>query len=165
MKPRVQASKEAARVGEDRQLVTGDHVEPGEFGVEEARRPGRGDHDASIDRLDVAERSGELRFDLGLARRPHRIGCHFVDHRVPDGPGELEPVGVDRSVGRHRNEIVEPAVVLVEQAGRAVVDDERRVAAGPVGERGLDVDLDREAAEVDGLAVLGVHERAKAERP
>ena len=37
-------------------------------------------------------------------------------------------------------QVVDPAVVLVEQADLAVVDDERRVAAGPVADRRLDVD-------------------------
>ncbi len=74
-------------------------------------------------------------------------------------------MSVDRAVGRHRREVVQAAVVLVEEAGLAVVHDERRVAAGAVGEGGLDVDLDRQTTEIDGRAVLGAHEFAEAERP
>ena len=94
------------------------------------------------DRLDVALGPGELRLDLLVDQGPHQLGRVVVHHRVPDGPGVLQPLDVDRTVRGERGQVVDPAVVHVEQADLAVVDDERRVAAGAVADRRLDVDGD-----------------------
>ena len=89
-----------------------------------------------------------------------------VDHRVPDGAGVLEPLDVDRTVGGEAGQIVDPAVVHVEQAHLAVVDEQCRVTARPVADRGLDVDGDLQpTGKVDRLGVAGADEALEAEGP
>jgi hypothetical protein len=79
---------------------------------------------------------------------------HLVDHRVPDRAGELQPVEVDGPVCVELAEIGRSAVVLVDEHRLAVDDDERGVAAGPVGDRRLD--MDRHAQPRRDLDLLGV---------
>ena len=62
-----------------------------------------------------------------------------------------------------RVEVGRAAVVLIDEARRAVADDERRVAAGSVGDARLDMDGDREPPEVELLAVDGADEVAEPE--
>ena len=142
-------------------LVALDDVEAEEVLVEEARRPGAGHHGAGVDLLHEAEGPGELALDLRRAL-PALLGLgHLVDHRVPDGPGELEPVQVDRPVGAELAQVVGAAVVLVDQTGLAVGDHQGAVAAGPVGDGRLHVDRhgepgrDLELLLVDGADELG----------
>ncbi len=155
---------ERALVGEDRQLVARDHVEVEQLVVEEDRRAGAGHDGPCVDRLDVPHRPGELALDLGLAQHALLVVGHVVDHRVPDRPRVLQPVQVDRAVGGERVEIGGAAVVLVDEAARAVGHDHRRVAAGAVGDRRLDVDRDRQTGrQFELLAVGGADELGEPE--
>ena len=159
-----QALHEHPLVGEDAQLVAGDHVEAVQLGVEERRRPGAGHHGPRPDGLDVAHRPGELAVDLGVDQLAHPLGGLFVHHRIPDGAAVLQPVEVDRAVRVQRVQVVGAAVVLVHQTAAAVADDEGRVAAGAVGDAGLDVDGDAQiAVQGDLLAVDRAHDVGEAE--
>jgi hypothetical protein len=74
-------------------------------------------------------------------------------------------VQVDRPVGAQRVEIGGAAVVLVDEPGLAVGHHHRRVAAGAVGDRRLDVDRDGEAGrDLDLLTIGGPDELGEAER-
>ena len=71
---------------------------------------------------------------------------------------------VDRSVGGERVEVRGAAIVLVHEAARAVGHDHRRVAAGAVGDRRLDVDRDRQTGrQFELLAVGGADELGEPE--
>ena len=107
--------------------------------------PALGTTARGVDRLDVAHRPGELAVDLGVDQLAHPRRRLVVDHRVPDRPAVLQPVQVDGAVAAQGGEVGGAAVVLVDQDRGAVVDDERRVAAGAVGDARLDVDRDRQA--------------------
>jgi len=73
-------------------------------------------------------------------------------------------VEVDRALLAERVEIVGAAVVLVDEPAGAITDDERGVAAGSVGDRGLAVDGDAEVRpERHLLAVDGAHDVVEAE--
>ncbi len=161
-----QPGEERALVDEDARLVAGDDVEVEQLGVEEARRPSRGHDRTGVDRLDVAHRPRQLALDLGVDEVAHRHLVHLVDHRVPDRAAVLQPVQIDRTVGGEGGEVGRAAVVLVDQPAGAVADDERRVAAGPVGDRRLDVDRHREVTvEAELVTVGGADQVVEAERP
>ena len=116
--------------------------------------------------LDVAHRPGELAGDLGVDQLAHALQRLLVDHRVPDRSAVLQPVQIDRSVGAQRVEIVGPAVVLVDQTSGSVADDQRRVAAGTIGDARLDVDGDSQIrAERHLLAVGRADDVVETERP
>ena len=115
--------------------------------------------------LDVAHRPRELAVDLRRAQPSLLVVGHVVHHRVPDGARVLEPVQVDRAVGAQRVEVGGAAVVLVDEPRLAVVHHHRRVAARAVGDRGLDVDRDREARrDLELLTVDGADELGEPER-
>ena len=126
--------------------------------------PARRHDGAGVDRLDVAHRPGELAVDLGVDERAHPLRRLVVDHRVPDGPAVLQPVQVHPAVAAQVGEVGGAAVVLVDQHRGAVVDHQRRVAAGAVGDARLHVDRHGELlAELHRLAVARAHEAGEAE--
>ena len=134
-------------------------------GSRNAGGPALGTTARGADRLDVAHRPGELAVDLGVDQLAHPLRRLVVDHRVPDRPAVLQPVQIDRTVGAQRVEVVGSAVVLVDEPRGPVADDEGRVAAGPVGDAGLDVDRDAQIrAERELLAVGRAHDVVEAER-
>ena len=94
----IEPFEERGLVREDAQLVAVDHVETEQVGVEEARWTGARHHRAGTDVLDVAHGTRELAVDLRIAEHALHVVGHLVDHRVPDGAGELQPVQVDRTV-------------------------------------------------------------------
>ncbi len=160
-----EASEELGLVGEDAQLVTVDHVEREQVRIEERRWTGTRHDVARIDVLHVPHRSGELGADLRLTELALVAVGHVVHHRVPDRPRELQPVQINRAVGTQLGEVVGAAVVLVDEDRRAIGDDQRRVAAGAIGDRGLDVDRHGETGS--DLHLLGVDradELGEAER-
>ena len=126
-----QQVEEDPLIGEDAQLVAGDHVETEQLGVEERRRAGARHDGAGVDRLDVAHRPGELAVDLGVDELAHPLRRLVVDHRVPDRPAVLQPVQVDRSVAAQRVEVGGAAVVLVDEDRRC-----RRRRRAPSRRRG-----------------------------
>ena len=70
---------------------------------------------------------------------------------------------VDVAVAAQGVEVGGAAVVLVDDAGRAVADDERGVTAGTVGDARLDVDRDGQPVEVEIVGVGGADQVREAE--
>ncbi len=160
-----ESPQERGLVGEDAHLVAVDHVEGEEVVVEKCGRAGTRHDVAGVDVLDVAHRTGELGVDLRLAQSTLVVERHLVHHRVPDRPRELQPVQVDGAVRPQLREVVGATVVLVDQDRGAVGHDQCRVAAGPVGDRGLDVNRHRQpGSDLEFLGVDGADELGEAER-
>ena len=156
----VEAGEERALVDEDARLVASDDVEREEGRIEEARRAGRRHHGPGVDRLDVTHRPRQLALDLGIDEMAHRGVVHLVHHRVPDRPAVLQPVEVDGAVPGEGGQVSRSTVVLIDEPARAVADHERRVAAGAVGDRRLDVDRHRQLAVVTTESMLLAVDRA-----
>ena len=72
--------------------------------------------------VDVADGAVHLPVALLLAERRLRRGRQLVDHRVPDGAGELQHVRVYVTEFVERHQIGRAGVVLVEHADAAVLD-------------------------------------------
>ncbi len=72
---------------------------------------------------------------------------------------------VDRTVGTQLGEVVGAAVVLVDQDRGAVGHHQGRIAAGAIGDRGLDVDRNGQpGCDLDFLGVDGADELGESER-
>ena len=121
----VEHRKKCGLVGEDRQLVTVDHVQAEQVRVEETGWAGAGHNRACVDFFDVPHRTGELGIDLGCALVLLLCIVHLIDHRIPDRARELQPVKIDRTVRSELTEVVRAAVVLVDE-DRIVGNDDKR---------------------------------------
>ncbi len=110
-------------VGEDVGRIAVVVVEVTQFGIEEARRPGRRHHPRRADLCDVLAAAVHLALTLLGAERLLGPGRHVVDHRIPDCARVLQHVHVDvAEVGVQHVEVDGPRVVHVETNGLAVVD-------------------------------------------
>ncbi len=82
-------------VGEDVRRIAVVVVEIAQFGIQEARRPGRRDHPGGADLCDVLAAPVHLALPLLDPEGLLGAGRHVVDHRVPDGSRVLQHVHVD----------------------------------------------------------------------
>jgi hypothetical protein len=121
----VEHLEECGLVGEDRQLVTVDHVQAEQVRVEETRWTGARHNSACVDLFDKSHCTGELGIDLGCALALLLRDVHFIDHRIPDRAGVLQPVQIDRTVRSELTEVARAAVVLVDE-DRIIGDDDKR---------------------------------------
>ena len=131
--------------------------------VEEARRPGRGHDEGRVEDLDVAERACRLGDALLVAEDVLRVVRVVVDHRVPDGAGELQEGDVDRAVGGQLVGLRGARVVHVQDAHVAVVDEQCRVADRAVGRGDEGVDREAQRPGFERLKVLRLDEGREAE--
>ncbi len=150
----LEIGEEGRLVGERVPLVTVQVVELEEVVVEEARRPGRGHDERRVEDLHVAERPRELRDPLLVAEDLLGVVGVVVDHRVPDGSGELEEQRIQRPVREEPVRLGRARVVHVQHADLAVVDDQRGVADRAVGrgDEGVDGEGQRSSLERHEIA-------------
>ena len=156
--------EEDGLVGEDVGRVAVEVVLLEQVVVEEARRSGARHDERRGEDLDVALGPGELDDPLLVGEGDLRLRRELVDHRVPDRARELEEQQVERPEGQELVRVGRARVVHVQDAGLAVVDEQRRVAERAVG-RGVERhDQDPQtAAELERLAVGGLDEPPEAE--
>ncbi len=150
-------------IGEDVLRVAVEVVEAEEVVVEEAGRPGGRDDVGRANLFGEPQGAGKLVVALLAAQRVHHLLRVEVDHRVPDGAGELEEMGVvGAEVGQHI-EIDRARVVLVEDAHLAIVHAEAGVAERAIGGGDGGGDHEAQAIDGDGHAVLGAQEFGEAD--
>ena len=141
----VESFHERTLIGEDAQLVAGDHVETEKIGVQKRWGASAGYHRSRIQNFDITHRASKLTFDFCVDEFAHDAGRLVVHHRIPNGPAVLHPVQVDWSVRRERIEIVGAAIVLVDHTTSCIGNDQRRIAARSIGDGGFTMDGDSSA--------------------
>ena len=128
------------------------HVVPAEkLVIEEAGGSRRGDHHTGRDDLHVASGTSELCGALLLCERLSRLRRHVVDHGVPDRTAELQQADVDRTLNQEPVGVCGAAVIEVQEALYAVVDEERGITNRAVrrGREGLYDDAEAAVAHWD----------------
>ena len=161
------AAEELPLVSEDRlalDVAEPERVPPEQVVVEEAGRA-RGREDVRrTDLADVAHRPVLLADALATGELALRGLGQVVDHRPPDGAGELGEVGVVGAELQQLRDVQRMRVVLVDDPGGAVVEGERRVADRPVAGTLQRRDHESQAAvELLGDAGLGADEVPEAQ--
>ena len=159
----LQALNHEALVGEDRIIGVVDVVPAEELVIEEAGGSGRGDHHTGRDDLHVTSGAGELRGALLLCERLSGLRRHLVDHRVPDRTAELQEADVDGSLHEEAVRVGGAAVIEVQEALYAVIDEERGITNRAVcrGCEGLHDDAEAAVAYRDTRLCLD--KRVKSE--
>ena len=109
-------------------------------------------------------RAAELALNLGRGERALIFFAVFVDHRVPDCSAELQPVHIDRAAFEKFGDVTDAAVVLIDEPRLAVADHDRRVAAGAIRNRRLDMNRNCQSiTEVCDFAIARANELRETE--
>ena len=131
--------------------------------AQEHRRSGHREDVRRIDLVDVEHRALVLRLALEVREVLLRLVREVVDHRPPDRAGELREVRLGLAERQQLVQVERVRVVLVQDAGGAVVDRQARVADRAVGGGAEGRDHDPQSAALDDLARLRVGDVGEAE--
>src|SRR5512132_1399896 len=95
-------------------FVGAEVIECPELLVEKARRPCNREHPARLDVIDIANGPIDLPRALSFAQRVSCCRRRLVDHRIPNGAGELQQMRVHVTQLREFREIGWTSIVLIE---------------------------------------------------
>ena len=150
-------------VGEDRVVLGAEAVVAEQLVAQEHRRPRHREHVRGIDLLDVEHRPLVLRLALEVGEVLLRLVRQVVDHRPPDRTGELREVRLGLAERQQLLEVERVRVVLVQDAGGAVVDRQAGVADRAVGGCAQRRHHEPQRPALDDLAGLRVGDVREAE--
>ena len=159
----LQALNHEALVGEDRIVGVVDVIPAEELVIEEAGGSRRGDHHTGRNDLDISGCTRELCGAFLLGKRLSGPRRHLIDHRVPDRTAELQEADIDCALHQKAIGVCGAAVIQVQEALYAVVDEQRGITNGAVcgGCEGLHDDAEATVAYRD--ARLRLDKRMESE--
>lgn len=155
--------EELTLVGENRVVLLAEPVVPEQFLTQEHGRTRHREHVRGVYLLDVVHRALVLRVTLELREVHLRILRQVVDHRPPNRARHLREVRLGLRERQQLVEVERMRVVLVQDAGGAVVDAEGRIADRPVARCPQRGHHDLEVTERQRFTVRGVDDVVVAE--